>query len=427
METAGAEVFVGLDWGEQKHVVRAVDQAGEELARAGFATDAGGLSALVEWVLAAAGGDAGRAVVGTERPDEPVVMALLSAGFRVGCLNPKQMERFRDRYSCAGAKDDDRDGLVLADTLRSDPRAYGEVRRDPAPVAELRGVTQLRQKLMVESLEVANQLRDQLRRHYPQALKLWVDNLPDEFACRLLEFAPTAEEGARLTVKRVENVRRRHHIHRLSASEVVAHLRAPGPALAPGTAAGAAAWVRALVPRWRLLREQMAAAEERINELLNQLCEEPDPAAEETAQVPLAGAHRVAVALCSLPFGGPVTRGGLVAEAWQALAESDLEWVRTHSGVAPVTRSSGRQRSVRMRRGCNRRLRYVVYHWARLAVASDPHWHEAYEALRRRGHRAGRAYRTIADRLLRVLLAMIRDGATYDPERLAHRLAPLAS
>jgi hypothetical protein len=32
----------------------------------------------------------------------------------------KQLDRFRDRYSVAGAKDDKRDAMVLADSLRTD-------------------------------------------------------------------------------------------------------------------------------------------------------------------------------------------------------------------------------------------------------------------------------------------------------------------
>ncbi|MFO1083336.1 MAG: hypothetical protein U1E21_02130 [Reyranellaceae bacterium] len=34
--------------------------------------------------------------------------------FNIWAINPKQMDRFRDRYSPAGAKDDRRDGLVMA-------------------------------------------------------------------------------------------------------------------------------------------------------------------------------------------------------------------------------------------------------------------------------------------------------------------------
>jgi len=37
---------------------------------------------------------------------------------------PKQLDRFRDRHSPAGAKDDGRDAFVLADSLRTDPSSF---------------------------------------------------------------------------------------------------------------------------------------------------------------------------------------------------------------------------------------------------------------------------------------------------------------
>ena len=44
-----------------------------------------------------------------------VVETLLERGCHVFALNPKQLDRFRDRHTVAGAKDDRRDAWVLAD------------------------------------------------------------------------------------------------------------------------------------------------------------------------------------------------------------------------------------------------------------------------------------------------------------------------
>jgi hypothetical protein len=41
---------------------------------------------------------------------------LVERGFQVYAINPKQLDRFRDRYSMSGAKDDRRDAFVLADS-----------------------------------------------------------------------------------------------------------------------------------------------------------------------------------------------------------------------------------------------------------------------------------------------------------------------
>jgi Transposase len=52
-------------------------------------------------------------------PHDPVVEALLERGFWVHAINPKQLDRFRDRFTVAGAKDDRRDARVLANSLRT--------------------------------------------------------------------------------------------------------------------------------------------------------------------------------------------------------------------------------------------------------------------------------------------------------------------
>jgi len=55
----------------------------------------------------------------------------------------------------------------------------------------------------------------------------------------------------------------------------------------------------------------------------------------------------------------------------------------------------------------------MVYHWARVAAMRDTVTNAKYAALRARGHSHSRALRSIADRLLRMLCAMLRDQTTY--------------
>jgi hypothetical protein len=58
-----------------------------------------------------------------------------------------------------------------------------------------------------------------------------------------------------------------------------------------------------------------------------------------------------------------------------------------------------------------------MQHWARTATNLDPHLRQRYRAMRRRGLGHRRAYRQIADRLLRMLTAAIRDASLYDSRR----------
>ena len=70
-----------------------------------------------------------------------------------------------------------------------------------------------------------------------------------------------------------------------------------------------------------------------------------------------------------------------------------------------------------MRYRCNGRLRTAFYHWARISVQHDVRSKQQYARLRAAGHSHGRAHRSVADRLLAVLIAMLNSGQAYDPKR----------
>jgi hypothetical protein len=108
----------------------------------------------------------------------------------------------------------------------------------------------------------------------------------------------------------------------------------------------------------------------------------------------------------------------LFAEAARPLAERDSQGLRTHGGVAPVTKHSGNRRRVVMRHGCNPRVRHALYHMARVVMQHDVHFSSVYAALRAKGQRHGQALRNIGDRLLRILMAMLRHGTAYDASRI---------
>ena len=104
--------------------------------------------------------------------------------------------------------------------------------------------------------------------------------------------------------------------------------------------------------------------------------------------------HRDVEILRSLPGVGRVVAATVLAEASTALAARDYHSLRAHAGVAPVTKQSGKRRTVHMRYACDRRLRNALYHWARVATVCDAASRTYYATLRQRGHGHGRALRS---------------------------------
>jgi hypothetical protein len=125
---------------------------------------------------------------------------------------------------------------------------------------------------------------------------------------------------------------------------------------------------------------------------------------------PEAGATRASdvTIILSVPGIGNLVAATLLAEASQALSELDYKALRAYSGIAPVTKRSGKRLSVMMRQACSERLRNAVYHWSRISVQRDDISRKKYAALRAKGHSHGRALRTVGDSLLRRWLGVAR-------------------
>ena len=105
-----------------------LDAARRIVSERSFAHAGDALAAFAEWLNELAGDDPGGAAVAIEIPRGAVVETLVERGFHVYAINPKQLDRFRDRHSMAGAKDDRRDTFVLGDSLRTDRDCFRRVR-----------------------------------------------------------------------------------------------------------------------------------------------------------------------------------------------------------------------------------------------------------------------------------------------------------
>src|SRR4029450_11210685 len=399
--------FVGSDWGSQQHQVCVLDRDRRRVGERTVDHDGASLARLADWLWTMSVGQPQRVAVAIEVPRGAMVEGLLERGFHVFAINPKQLDRFRDRHSVAGAKDDRRDAFVLCDSVPTDRPSFRRLQLDAPHLLLLRELSRAEEMLLEEFRRSANRLREQLHRFYPQMLQL-CSAADEPWLGDRLQLAPAPAYAALLSEEQVQRVLKAHRIRRVKAPEVLAGCQPPALPIAPGAAEAAQAHCGFLLPCLRVLAEQLQAYSQQVSALLHTLAQEPGEG---------EGPSDVAI-VQSLPGVGRKITAWLFAEAAQALAERDSQVVRTHGGVAPVTRQSGKRRQVVMRRGCNPRLRHALYHMARVAMQRDAHFSQVYTALRAKGHRHGQALRTIGDRLLRILMAMLRDRLCYDVSRI---------
>ena len=411
--------LVGIDWASQEHVVSLYDDAGKKIGQRKFSHGGTGLTDMIAWLLKASGGKPGDIHVGIETPHGPIVEALLERGFNVYSINPKQLDRFRDRFTVSGAKDDGRDADVLADSLRTDMRAFRKLSIAEPIVIELREWSRIDEELKVEHGRLANRFRDQLWRYYPQMLEL-TDDVGANWFLDLFEAVPTPEKAANVREKTIARILKNYRIRRFDAAHVLSELRKPALAVAPGTIEASTARIRGLIERIRMINNQLKDAGQQLDRLCKKLSEpvadkdeEPSPG-QKTEQ-------RDAAILDSLPGVARTILATLLAEASDTLQRRDYHALRALCGSAPVTRRSGKSRVVLRRFACNQRLRNATYNWAQNAVRWDAISRAKYDALRAKGHGHARALRSVVDRLLNVACAMLNSGTLFDPEFASKR------
>jgi len=141
--TESGQWFVGVDWGGERHELCLLNAAGQVCGRRSVAHTAEAVHDAVQWLRERTGVPPAAMAVAIETPRGVLVDALIEHGFVVFAINPKQLDRFRDRFTAAGAKDDTRDAHVLGDSLRTDPRAFRRVQPDDPVIIQLREATRL--------------------------------------------------------------------------------------------------------------------------------------------------------------------------------------------------------------------------------------------------------------------------------------------
>jgi transposase len=361
--------FAGVDWGSEKHQACLLDAQGSIVGEQEFTHSGKGLAELAHWIQSTVG-VASSVVIAIEVSHGPVVDVLIDRGFAVHAINPKQLDRLRDRFSLAGAKDDRRDAYVLADGLRTDKHLYRLLQIVDPRLMELRAWSRLAEELQQERVRLSNRVHQQLWRYYPQMLEL-TDELTAPWFLKLWLIAPTPAKATQVRRSSVGRILKQYRIRRIDVEGVFRILQQPA---IKGRARGEA-----------------AAASQECNEN-----------------------HDVAI-LRSLPGIGRINLATLLAEASGPISRRDYQALRTLSGVAPVTKRSGKSHIVVMRYAAHVRLRNTVYHWARVATQHDQKSRSRYVALRRRGHSHGRAIRGVADRLLAMACILLQRQTPFDP------------
>lgn len=388
-------LLVGIDWADAAHVYCLMDEVGTTLQSGTVPHTPEGLDRLLATIRTYATSPA-EVCVALETSHGPLVGTLLEQGFTVYAINPKAVDRHRERFQMAGAKSDLRDAWVLATLLRTDRALYRPFLPDSEIAQELRVLTRDRAELIRTRTMFTNQLIACLKAYFPEFLALF-DDLTRPVALAVLQRYPTLEALRQVSVRRLATVLRqcRYPHSEGKAQQIHAALQRPAFHIAPVLVRTKARLAVALAQQLTALGGEVDAYEAEIQRVLKM--------------------HPDGELYLSLPGAGTLLAARMVGELGDHRERfPDAAAAQCEAGTAPITRASGRTRTVHVRRACIRPLRETMWQFAFCSLPLSPWAKQYYRRARQRGKRHAEAIRMLSNVWLRIIIAMRRDHRPYD-------------
>ena len=388
--------YIGVDWADAEHAVWVEDDTGAAVGRRKVAHTVEGFAEWGRWLdeRRAAGRELWAAI---ERPDGRVVDFLLDHGVVVYPLNPKALDRARDRFRMSGAKSDPFDARVAATFLRTDHPHLHPLRPNSEAAQELKALTRDYARQVRQQTRVLNQLTLTLKEYYPRALEVCED-LTSRWAREFLEAYPTPAALHALTERQWTRWARGQ---RLSAERA------------------AARWVIIARPQLPVPEHVVRVHQRRLGVLLDQLGLSVRAVASYREVVEDFFARLPAAEwAASLPGG---RSGTTVPAVWAELGDARGRWesaphLQGHAGAVPVTETSGTSRVVRYRFACNHHLRAAAHQMAFLSLRHSEWARAYYQRCRQRGHRHHHALRALAAKWLKIIFVMWSRQVPYNEQ-----------
>jgi len=403
-------VFCGVDWAEGHHDIAVIDGDGALIGKRRIEESLDGVAEFTAMLTAA--GDSAEAPipVAIETPRGLLVAVLRASGRPIYPINPLAVARYRERTSVSGKKSDHVDAMALANILRTDAHLHRMLPDDSPLARSISVLARAYQDGVWRRTKLVQELRARLREFFPGFLSafaagsgsgrgLSTTQLASADARAVLAIAPSPAEGVKVSKARVETALRRggrqRRITSLAAS-IVAALRTPQLRQDPIVEQAMRVETLALLS---VLDAVCASVDQLGGALVEAFAQHPD--------------HKI---ITSFPGLADISGAIVLAEVGDDRDRFvDDRALQAFAGSAPVTRASGKSRTVSRRRTKNNRLAGIGYSWAFTAAARPSPAREHY--LRRRGRGDGHpaALRHLFNRMLGQLHHCLLTGQTYEP------------
>jgi transposase len=396
MELKDCAAFVGIDWADQEHAVCLIDSEMQTPELSVLVQDP---EAIDEWV----------AEIQRRYPGQKVAVcleqkrgALVYALMKFDCLvlvpiNPKQLSRFRDAMGPSGAKDDPRDASLLAELLMKHSEHLRAWLPDDVDTRRIRLLGEDRRNLVDARTALTNRLKSLLKQYFPLALLVSGTRIYGELACQLLMRYPSLDKLQAASDDELGAFYREHHCYRPQL--VAKRLQLIRQA-------------RPLTTDPAILEASVLAVEILLKQLvtLNQGIDQYDMRIATGMQV-----HPDASIFESLPGAGAAMAPRLLAAMGSDRERlTSAQEVQQLSGIAPVTKQSGKTCVVHRRWAASKFLRQTFHEFAAHSIKHSA-WAKAYyDMMRARGNKFQAAVRALAFKWIRIIFRCWKDRILYD-------------
>ncbi len=392
-------LYVGIDWASDRHDVCLTNDSAQTLAAFRISHGSEGFERLHR-VIKGHEPEPQQVLVALETTRGLLVHDLLRSDYQVYAINPKAVNRYKDRHLVSKAKTDSLDASCLAHLLRTDRHRFKPLVLLPEDYRLLDRFCLDLRKLVEDRTRVVNQINDCLKEFYPQALELFY-KIDSATSIAFLETFSDPNTLLATTKHRFRAfLKKQNYPYVEKAGQLYDKIHALAPEADPVIVQTGKLRLEALLGQFLAVREHQKVYEQQIRTVLRKLPESKP--------------------IRTLPGLGKRLVPELVAVLGPRQSHRRFDSARALSnlaGCSPITQASGKWQTVRMRTACVKPLRRTFRHWS-FASLTCSKWAWAYYQYRRsRNHLHETILRSLAQKWTKILFAVWTTGQPYD-ERL---------
>ena len=331
-----------------------------------------------------------------EKPHGRIVDFLLDHGVVVYPVNPKALDRARDRFRMSQSKSDCFDAYVLAQFVRTDHGHLRALQPDSEKAQELKLLTRDHHRLGRHKTRILNLLDRTLKEYYPRPLEVFAD-LESKIALDFLRKYPTPQALSGLSRREWNRfAKREHHLGEARCEQLWEEISKPQLKVPEHVVRVKSQLLTVLVAQLKALSEAVESYSDKVQRFFAST-----PAADLAKTLPGAKS------------------GTTIALLWAELGDAKTRWesfghLQAEAGAVPVTKASGKSCYVQFRFACNKLLRYSTY-WFSFNSLNRCEWADKYyRDQRARGHSHPQALRALGAKWLKIIFVMWRDHKPYD-------------